>query len=191
MRGCMTVAAVSCCALLGMVTGAVASPGVVNSAADGSDLAHTCIEAGLATPSVLTAHFQLESTPAHPRTTEPRVHGRYSLKAMPEECAGKYQRIVKACIRYKTTRLPWKTVTNTLIDGRMPRCTVLYVYEYGPQGKVYGWEVGSTGYFYDFGRVKRVKGRARLIVKDVSTGVVVAQRSLKLPMTFSAKRKMV
>ena len=180
---------IACLTALGVGGGAVAA--VASTGPSESGVPQACAESGLAPPSHFKAHFQLETTPAHPRTTEPRAYVRYFLREMPPACTGAYVRVVKACIRYKTTRLPWKAVSNTLLDGRMPRCNVLSEYSpgAGTHGMVFTQEVGTSGYFYEFGRVVDVRGRARILIKDQSTGTVASQRWLPLPTTFSPKRK--
>jgi hypothetical protein len=76
--------------------------------AGASGLSSECVEAGLAPPSLMKAHFYL--TNFHPRQTLPHIFYRYRVKALPSQCEGKAVQEIEVKVRYKTANFPVKTL---------------------------------------------------------------------------------
>jgi hypothetical protein len=157
------------------------------STAEGAELTSICKEAALRQPLVLKAHFGLYSTREHPRTTEPVAFVRYRVKKVPPVCREAYETVIQVKVSYKASRLPWKTMKE--YDGhRWGTWKSFFPYPYASRTE--NGEYGGTGWYYEFGHVTAVRGRARVLLVDTSTHQTLAGRPLgKLPISFTARRK--
>jgi hypothetical protein len=113
--------AASALAAIGITVAALVVP-----QAGARGLPSECVEAGLAPPSLMKAHFYL--TDFHPRQTIPHVFYQYRVKALPSQCQGKAVQEIEVKVRYKTANFPVKT---------------LWVEQYSD------WPLGGQGYDHD------------------------------------------
>jgi hypothetical protein len=172
-------------------------------AATGGGVAPSCIEAGLAPPTMMKANFELsDAGPEHRDVTIPRIHYRYRIPALPVACEGKVIQVDEAKVRYKTANLPEKTlrVRQANAKGEIPKTAWMTLYRgkagtgvFGetipPAGYVVITECEDDGYLTDFGNVNRVSAIERLTVKEVGTGSVLGTKTRSLPVAFSPRRK--
>jgi hypothetical protein len=172
--------------------------------AQASTLKQECIQAGLAPPSLLRVHFELnDAGPEHRNVTIPRTRFRYRVGAMPEACQGQYRQVVQVKLRYKTSILPPKTFTAYQVRGdneKLVGWMTLYSGATGtnifgdpeptpPGGYTLTADCSGLGWLYVFGQVRYVKALARLSVKEEQSGELVARRTRKQRVSFSRSRK--
>jgi hypothetical protein len=147
------------------------------------EVEEACVHAGLARPAGLSVHFWLQVFPAHRGVTGPWAFTDFALRPMPEECSGAYRRFLYAKIRYKTALKPWRTLLTYNNNEKLTRWIPVWPVNDGTGGKL-GHESAGRSSDKPQGQVQHVTARARLWVKDLATGRIVARRLLPVPTTF-------
>jgi hypothetical protein len=148
-----------------------------------AEVQETCVNAGLKRPPALSVHFWFQIFPAHPGVTGPWAFTDFALQQMPQECSGAYRRILYSKIRYKTALKPWRTLLTYNNKDNLTRWIPVWGLNDGTGGKL-GHESAGRSSNKPQGKVQHVTARARLWVKDLSTGRIVGGRMLRVPTTF-------
>lgn len=200
---------------LAVISIAVAALAVPQANAEG--LPPECVQAGLAPPSLMKAHFYL--TDFHPRQTFPHVFYQYRVKALPSQCQGKAFQEIEVKVRYKTSNFPLKTLwvgqpsdypleeQGYDHDNPAPLVKKTWMALYGgDEGTGVLHPIPPSGYMVTnecspwrilnaapggppnaFGTVQNASAIERRSVKEVSSGSVWT-RTRSLPVTFSRNR---
>jgi hypothetical protein len=137
-------------------------------------------------PPSLDVRFWLQTFPAHPGVAMPEAIASFLLPPMPDECEGTYRRILYYKVRYKTGLKPWRTLRTWFefpTKERLVAWVPVWSVNRGTGGKL-GYQISKEGLDYPQGPVQHVKARARLWVKDTSTGRVVGRKTLRVPTSF-------
>jgi hypothetical protein len=151
-----------------------------------AEVKETCVGSGLARPPALDVHLWLQTFPAHPGVFMPEAVASFNVAPMPESCEGAYEQILFFKVRYKTGLKPWRTLRAWVQFPRKEKLVAwvpVWTGSDGTGGKL-GAEISKEGLEDPQGPVQRVKARARLWIKNASTGYIVGRKTLRVRTTF-------
>lgn len=194
---------------LAVISVAIAASAAQPVAARG--LSSECVHAGLAPPSLMKAHFYLtDFGPVHRSDTFPHIFYRYRVGALPSQCQGKAMQRIEVKVRYKTSKMPFKTLwVGQEVPGsrssNLSKRTWMSLYS-GDGGTGLAEQIPPSGNMVlnecqpwrlwtakpgtpqnVFGTVQRVTAIERRSVREVGSGSVWT-RTRSLPVTFSPNR---
>jgi hypothetical protein len=132
-----------------------------------------CIRAGLVKPRHFAAALWLQIL-GH--ETKPEGYVTLELDAMPEECAGQYNRLIQVHVRYKTSLRGWKTLRGFGTHGGGPTTWEPVWTRNAETGAIVGPGLSNIEIAEgSWGRLQKVEAKAKLVVASAAKNEVVGQ----------------